>query len=104
MYKAGGIIMIAGVIISLLFIAAFVWYINRHIGEKLKTKAWLTRYVSLLLTALVGLFIVDKVVSFQTKLLNDEMSNGLFELNKSIVLVIFGYEFGGSVKKDTDVE
>ena len=104
MYKAGGIIMIAGVIISLLFIAAFVWYINRHIGEKLKTKAWLTRYVSLLLTALVGLFIIDKVVSFQTKLLTDEMSNGLFELIKSIVLIIFGYEFGGSVKKDTDVE
>jgi uncharacterized membrane protein YbjE (DUF340 family) len=104
MYKAGGIVMIAGVILSLLFIAAFVWYVNRHIGEKLKTKVWLTRYVSLLLTALVGLFIVDKVVSFQTKLLTDELSNGLFELIKSIVLVIFGYEFGGSIKKDNDSE
>ena len=103
MYKTGGFVMIAGLIVSLLFIAILIWYVNRHIGEKLKTKAWLTRYVSLLLTALVGLFIVDKVVSFETQLLTDEMSNGLFELIKSIVLVIFGYEFGG-MRKDSDSE
>lgn len=104
MYHAGGIVMIVGVILSLGFIAGLVWYVNRHIGEKLKTKAWLTRYVALLLAALVGLFIVDKVVSFKTKLLTDEMSNGLFELIKNIVLVIFGYEFGGNMKSKDDAE
>jgi apolipoprotein N-acyltransferase len=104
MYASGGIVMIVGVTMSLAFIAGLVWYVNRHIGEKLKTKAWLTRYVALLLAALVGLFIVDKVVSFKTKLLTDEMSNGMFELIKNIVLVIFGYEFGGNMKSDKDSE
>ena len=37
--------------------------------------------------------IVDKLVSFHTPLLTEEMSNSLFELIKNIVLVVFGYQF-----------
>jgi hypothetical protein len=95
MYGEGGIIMIIGVLLSLGFISLMIWYVNRHIEGALKDKQWLTRYVALMLTALLALFIVDKVVSFRIQLLSDEMSNGLFELIKSIVLVIFGYQFGG---------
>ena len=71
MYSQGGWIMIIGVILSLGFISLMVWYVNRQIGSNLTEKKWLTRYVALLLTALLGLFIVDKLVSFDTKLLSE---------------------------------
>lgn len=100
MYAAGGITMIFGVLLSLGFIVFLVWYVNKQISGQLKEKEWLTRFVALMLTALLGLFIVDKLVSFQIQLLSEEMSNGLFELVKNIVLVIFGYQFNAASKND----
>lgn len=102
MYSEGGWIMIFGVLLSLGFIVFLMWYVNNKIGGHLKEKEWLTRYVALLLTALLGLFIVDKLVSFKIQLLTDEMSNGLFELVKNIVLIIFGYQFNAASKKDKE--
>jgi hypothetical protein len=99
MYSAGGFIMILGVILSLSFIALMVWFVNTQIGGHLKEKEWLTRYVALLLTSLLGLFIVDKIVSFKIQLLSQQMSDGLFELIKNIVLIIFGYQFNANNKK-----
>ena len=100
MYAAGGFTMIFGVLLSLGFIVFLVWYVNKQISGQLKEKEWLTRFVALMLTALLGLFIVDKLVSFQIQLLSEEMSNGLFELVKNIVLVIFGYQFNAASKDD----
>lgn len=97
MYTAGGIVMVFGVVLSLAFIALMVWYFNKYINNDLDEKQWLTRFASLSLIALLGLFIVDKVVSFKTPLLSPEMSDGLFELIKNIVLVVFGYQFGGRI-------
>ena len=93
MYSEGGWIMIFGVLLSLGFVCFMIWYVNKQIGGHLKEKEWLTRFVALLLTALLALFIVDKLVSFKIQLLSDEMSSSLFELVKNIVLVIFGYQF-----------
>jgi uncharacterized protein YacL len=98
MYAEGGYTMIFGVLISLGFIALGVWYFNKMIDSSLDQKAWLTRFVSLLLAGLLGLFMVDKLVSFKTKLLTDEMSDSLFELIKNIVLVVFGYQFNDKTK------
>jgi hypothetical protein len=102
MYAEGGLLMVLGVLLSLSFICLMVWYVNKHIGGHLKEKEWLTRFVALLLTALLGLFIVDKLVSFKIQLLSNEMSNGLFELIKNIVLVIFGYQFNANNSKPED--
>jgi uncharacterized protein YacL len=98
MYAEGGYIMIFGVLLSLGFIALGVWYFNKMIDSSLDQRAWLTRFISLLLAAMLGLFMVDKLVSFQTKLLTDEMSDSLFELIKNIVLVVFGYQFNDKTK------
>jgi uncharacterized protein YacL len=93
MYSEGGIIMILGVLLSLGFVCVTVWYVNKMIDTQLEEKQWLTRFVSLLLAAILGVFIVDVLVSFKTKLLSEEMRNSLFELIKNVVLVVFGYQF-----------
>lgn len=93
MYSEGGIEMIFGVLLSLSFIALSVWYVNKMIDTQLEEKQWLTRFVSLLLAAFLGVFIVDIIVSWKVKLLSDEMRNSLFELIKNVVLVVFGYQF-----------
>ena len=100
MYKDGGILMLGGVLLSLGFIILVGWYVNTKISSALNSQEWLTRFVALLLTCLLGLFIVDKLVSWEIKLLSDEMSNGLFELIKNVVLIIFGYQFNASTKRD----
>ena len=93
MYSECGIVMILGVLLSLGFVCVTVWYVNKMIDTQLEEKQWLTRFVSLLLAAILGVFIVDVVVSFKTKLLSEEMRNSLFELIKNVVLVVFGYQF-----------
>ena len=93
MYSEGGIIMILGVLISLAFVALCVWYVNKMIDTQLEEKQWLTRFVSLLLAAFLGVFIVDIIISWKVKLLSEEMRNSLFELIKNVVLVVFGYQF-----------
>jgi len=104
MYAEGGLTMIFGVLVSLGFIVLGVWYVNKMIDAKLNEKQWLTRFIALMLTAFLGLFIVDKLVSFKTKLLDEEMSNSLFELVKNIVLVVFGYQFNAKNKNDDTKE
>jgi hypothetical protein len=93
MYGEGGWIMVLGIIFSLGFVCLSVWYVNRMIDTQLEEKQWLTRFVSLLLAAFLGVFVVDVLVSFKTKLLSEEMRNSLFELIKNVVLVVFGYQF-----------
>jgi uncharacterized protein YacL len=98
MYSGGGWMMIFGVLLSLGFIALAVWYVNKMIDTQLEEKQWLTRFISLLLTAFLGLFIVDVLVSWKVQLLNDNMRNSLFELIKNVVLVVFGYQFNSANK------
>jgi uncharacterized protein YacL len=100
MYAQGGIMMVFGVLLSLGFVALSVWYVNKMIDTQLEEKQWLTRFISLLLAAFLGLFIVDVLVSWKVKLLSDEMRNGLFELIKNVVLIVFGYQFNNMNKKD----
>ena len=98
MYGEGGLIMVLGVLLSLGFVALSVWYVNKMIDTQLEEKQWLTRFISLLLAAFLGLFIVDVLVSWKVQLLSDNMRDSLFELIKNVVLVVFGYQFNSGNK------
>jgi len=101
MFSAGGITMIFGIIFAIICIVAFIWYINTKIVAK-NQQEWLTRFTAILLTALLGLFIVDKVIAFHIPLLTPQMSDELFNLIKNIVLIIFGYQFNRT--KQTEIK
>ena len=92
MFSSGGILMVIGILLGLLLIASSVYFINKIFVKE--TKDVLVRFVILVFTALVALFIVDKVIAFKIKLIPDEQNNQLFDLIKTLVLMIFSYYFG----------
>ena len=92
MFSAGGFNMILGILLSLAFIFYGVYFVNRMLIND--TQEILVRFILLVFTSLICLFIVDKVVAFKIKLLSDEQNNQLFDLIKTLVLMIFSYYFG----------
>jgi hypothetical protein len=92
MFSAGGFTMILGILLSLAFIFYGVYFVNRMLIND--TQEILVRFILLVFTSLICLFIVDKVVAFKIKLLSDEQNNQLFDLIKTLVLMIFSYYFG----------
>jgi uncharacterized membrane protein YbjE (DUF340 family) len=92
MFSAGGYMMLVGILLGLSLITASVYFINKIFVKE--TKDVLVRFVILVFTSLVALFIVDKVVAFKIKLLPEEQNNQLFDLIKTLVLMIFSYYFG----------
>ena len=92
MFSAGGYTMIFGILLGLSLISLSVYFINKIFVKE--TKDVLVRFVILVFTALVALFIVDKVIAFKIKLIPDEQNNQLFDLIKTLVLMIFSYYFG----------
>jgi len=101
MFSVGGYTMIFGVLFAIFCIITFIWYVNTQIKAK-NQQEWLTRFTAILLTALLGLFIVDKVIAFKIPLLTAQMSDELFNLIKNIVLIIFGYQFNRT--KQTEIK
>lgn len=100
MYQADAWLMVVGVLLSLALIGLLVWYVNSVIPKALDERQWLTRFVALVLTVFLGVFVADLVVSWDVQLLSNELRVGLFELIKSIVLVVFGYQFGARGQAD----
>lgn len=92
MFSAGGFIMILGILMGLGFIVSSVYFVNKIFVNQ--TKDVLVKFVILIFTALVGLFIVDKIIAFKIKLLPDDQNAQLFDLIKTLVLMIFSYYFG----------
>ena len=84
--------MVLGVIFSMLFITASVYYINSLFTDQ--TRDVLVRFILLVFASLVGVFIVDKVVAFKINLLSNSHNDELFDLIKTLTLMIFSYYFG----------
>ena len=91
-------VMILGILLGLSLIVSSVYYVNRLFVNDIKDV--LVRFVIMVFTALVALFIVDKVIAFKIKLLPDEQNNQLFDLIKTLVLMIFSFYFGTKSKND----
>jgi hypothetical protein len=85
-------ITLLAVLISIAFICLGVYYINRLFINS--TKDVLVRFILIIFASLVGVFIVDKVIAFRINLLSDEQNNQLFDLIKTLILMIFSYYFG----------
>jgi len=92
MFSTGGYTMILGILMGLGLIISSVYFVNRIFVDQ--TKDVLVKFVILIFTSLVSLFIVDKVIAFKIKLLPDEQNAQLFDLIKTLVLMIFSYYFG----------
>ena len=90
-------VMVGGILLGLTLIVSSVVFVNKLFVNS--TKDVLVRFVIMVFTALVALFIVDKVIAFKIKLLPDEQNNQLFDLIKTLVLMIFSYYFGTKTNK-----
>ena len=90
MFSEGGLLMLVGILLGLGLIVSSVYFINKIFVKETKD----VLVVILVFSALVALFIVDKVIAFKIKLLPDEQNNQLFDLIKTLVLMIFSYYFG----------
>ena len=84
--------MILAVMISLLIIIGAMYLVNKMFAND--TQEILVRFILLVFTALVGVYVVDKVIAFRVALLSDDQDNQLFDLIKTLVLMIFSYYFG----------
>lgn len=93
MFSTGNIyITVFAVIFAIAFISTSVYYVNKLFIHE--TKEILVRFILMVFASLVAVFIVDKVVAFRIQLLTDEVSAQLFDLIKTLTLMIFSYYFG----------
>jgi hypothetical protein len=83
---------ILAVTMGMLFITASVFYVNKLFANS--TKDLLVRFILLVFGALVAVFIVDKVIAFGLPLLSVQQNENLFDLIKTLTLMIFSYYFG----------
>jgi hypothetical protein len=84
--------MLTGIMLGLFIIISSVYFVNKMFVND--TKDVLVRFIILVFTALVSLYIIDKVIAFRIKLLPDDTNKELFDLIKTLILMIFSYYFG----------
>jgi hypothetical protein len=84
--------MISGILLALTFICGLLYFVNKMFANN--TQDILVRFILLVFTALVGVWVVDKVIAFKIKLLDAEQGAQLFDLIKTLILMIFSYYFG----------
>jgi hypothetical protein len=85
-------VMVSGILLGLTIIISSVYFVNKMFVND--TKDVLVRFIILVFTALVALFVVDKVIAFRIKLLPEDTNKELFDLIKTLILMIFSYYFG----------
>ena len=86
------VILISAVIMAMIFISLGVYFVNKLFSNS--TQDVLVRFILMVFASLVGVFIVDKVIAFKISLLSEEQNGELFDLIKTLTLMIFSYYFG----------
>lgn len=93
MFSSGNnFIMVLGIFTALLFILGCTYFVYKMFAQD--TKEILVRFILLVFTALVALFIVDKTIAWKVNLISPEQNEQLFDLIRTLVLMIFSYYFG----------
>ncbi len=90
-------LLILGSLIGLFVIGGAVRYVNKFFAGEIQQS--LTKVIVLILVALSVLWIIDKLLFVNRNLLTPEQSNSLFDLIKSLTLLVFGYYFGTKQKE-----
>jgi putative Ca2+/H+ antiporter (TMEM165/GDT1 family) len=85
-------ISVLGVIMGMAFITLSAYYINKLFANQ--TKDLLVRFILIIFGSLVAVFIVDKVIAFGMPLVSEKQNDQLFDLIKTLTLMIFSYYFG----------
>lgn len=91
---------ILGVMMGMCFITFSVYYVNKLFANN--TKDLLVRFILIVFGALVAVFIVDKVIAFGLPLLSVQQNENLFDLIKTLTLMIFSYYFGTQKSKSDE--
>jgi hypothetical protein len=86
------LVMISGVLLGMAFITWSIYFVNKLFIND--TKDLLVRFILVVFGALVAVFIVDKVIAFGMPLLSVAQNENLFDLIKTLTLMIFSYYFG----------
>ena len=86
------LVMISGVLLGMAFITWSIYFVNKLFIND--TKDLLVRFILVVFGALVAVFIVDKVIAFGIPLLSVAQNENLFDLIKTLTLMIFSYYFG----------
>ena len=85
-------VMIFGVLLGLGFIMTSLYFVNKLFANN--TQEILVRFILLVFTGLVGVWVVDKIIAFKISLLSDSEDKELFDSIKTLILMIFSYYFG----------
>jgi hypothetical protein len=92
MFSEGGLMMVAGILLGVLIIFGSLYAVHKLLANT--TQEILVKFILLVFTSLVALYIVDKLVAFKIHLIPEEQNKELFDLIKTLVLMIFSYYFG----------
>jgi hypothetical protein len=98
MFSEGGWQMLVGVFLSLALVVGSIWYVSKLFANY--TQEILVRFILIVFIALVAVWVADKLIAFKINLLSESEGKELFDLIKTLVLMIFSYYFG--TKKATE--
>jgi purine-cytosine permease-like protein len=94
-------VMILGIFTALTFIMGSTYFVYQMFAKS--TKEILVRFILVIFTSLVALYIVDKTIAWKVNLISPEQNEQLFDLIRTLVLMIFSYYFGTKdSKKEQD--
>jgi hypothetical protein len=95
-------VMILGIFTALTFIMGSTYFVYQMFAKS--TKEILVRFILVIFTSLVALYIVDKTIAWKVSLITPDQNEQLFDLIRTLVLMIFSYYFGTKDSKKNQDE
>jgi hypothetical protein len=95
-------VMILGIFTALFFIMGSTYFVYQMFAKS--TKEILVRFILVIFTSLVALYIVDKTIAWKVSLITPDQNEQLFDLIRTLVLMIFSYYFGTKDSKKNQDE